>query len=66
MNKKLKKMLSGYVYSMEGSDWKVETDYQNHKIYLNPPDDDDSFADFKEFGRTIVQAVADMKKDLKK
>lgn len=61
----MKVELLGYHYSIEGEDWSVETDYLNKKIYLSDPYNDGCLSAIENYGRAIVQAAKDMKKDLK-
>ena len=65
MNKKAEKRSSGYRYFVKDEDWSVETDYFNEIIYLGAPECDGDLSAIKNYGRAIIQAVKDMKKDLK-
>lgn len=65
MNKKMKVESSGYHYSVGDEDWSVETDYFNGRIYLSGPCDDGDLSAIENYGRAIIQAAKDMKKDLK-
>lgn len=65
MNKKKRKQCAGYVYTYGDDDWSVTTDYINDNIYLSVPNDDADIKSIEEFGKAIIRAVADMKKDMK-
>ncbi len=61
----IKKKVSGYNYSEEHGDWTVDTDYRNEKIYISAPTNEDDLSEIKNFGRALVKAVQDMRKDCK-
>lgn len=65
MNKKTQKKRCGYEYICENETWFVTTDYINGNIYLSEPISDDDIDEIENFGKAIVKAVADMKKDMK-
>jgi len=65
MPSKINKTNAGYVYSVDDADWNVCTDYLYQKIYLSEPHSDEDIDAIADFGRAIVMAVQDMRKDMK-
>lgn len=62
----IQKKISGYRYDDESESWSVKTDYVHGKIYLSEPHDDGDLVAIKNFGKAIIMAVKDMRKDEKK
>ena len=66
---KIERECNGYTYTDKSDDdrdcWKVETDYMHSKVYLTPPDDGADLAVITAFGRAIVKACRDMRKETK-
>lgn len=69
MKVKNEKECNGYTYTSQDDNartkWKVATDYINNNIYLCPPDEDDdvSLDDYEAFGKAVVTAAKDMKRE---
>ena len=61
----VKKKCAGYYYEVDGEDWSVNTDYQNGKIYLSGPVCDDDICAIENYGKAILRAVKDARKDTK-
>lgn len=65
---KIERECTGYKYTGATDDnrenWQVETDYINGKIYYTSPDEDADLKEARAFGRAIVHAVADMKREM--
>ena len=58
---KVKKKVSGHIYTDNTEGWNVQTDYICRRIYLKPPSDADDDIDMIEnFGKAILQAVQDL------
>ncbi len=61
---------NGYTYTAEDEDgdspnWSVNTDYINNQIYLTAPTDEEDIEQIELYGKAIVRACKDMKKDMK-
>lgn len=66
---KIERECTGYVYTCEDdndrSKWSVETDYKNVLIYVTDPAEDCDLEGFVAFGKAIVTAAKDMKREMK-
>ena len=60
-----KKKCSGYHYSEDGGEWSVDTDYINGNIYLSEPNNDGDICAIENYGKAILRAVKDARKDTK-
>ena len=61
----IRKKCVGYNYSGDGEEWSVTTDYINGNIYLSEPHYDDDICAIEQYGRAILRAVKDARKDVK-
>ena len=59
-----KKCAGYYYYAANEEDWSVNTDYQNGKIYLSGPTDDEATETIENYGKAILRAVKDFRKDV--
>ncbi len=59
----IRKKCAGYYYEVNGEEWSVNTDYQNGKIYLSGPVDDGDIDAIENYGKAILRAVKDGRKD---
>ena len=57
-----RKKIIGHQYTDTNSDFSVETDYLNGKIYLTPPELDDDLEGIDKFGIAVRIAVQDFRK----
>ena len=66
---KIERECNGYTYTGENDDdrsnWQVTTDYINSKVYIDMPGEDEELDEIKAFGKAIVKAVADMRRENK-
>ena len=64
---KIERECSGYKYTAVDDKkrtlWYVDTDYINNTISISQPDDTASIETFQAFGRAIVKACRDMKRE---
>lgn len=69
MKIELERECGGYTYTAaddsDRSAWSVTTDYTHGKIYLNEPHDEDDMNQMAAFGRAIVKACRDMKREMR-
>jgi len=61
----IRKKCAGYSYTANGEEWSVNTDYQNGKIYLSGPVDDEFIDSIENYGKAILRAIKDFRKDVK-
>ncbi len=65
---KIERECVGYEYTAEADGdrtvWSVTTDYINDKIYLSGPDDEE-MDQMLAYGKAIVKACRDMKREMK-
>ncbi len=59
----IRKKCSGYHYAEDDKDWNVNTDYLNGNIYLSEPANDDDIDAIENYGKAILRAVKDFRKD---
>ena len=65
----IEKECTGWKYTGENdedrSKWDVMTDYVYGKVYLNSPSDDTDIDQIEAFGRAVVKACKDMRREIK-
>ncbi len=59
----IRKKCTGYGYSEDDKEWRVETDYFHGNIYLSEPSDDNDIHAIEQYGKAILKAVKDLRKD---
>ena len=61
----IRKKCAGYRYEEDEEDWNVTTDYICEDIYLEEPEEDDDLNAIENYGKAIIRAVKDFRKDVK-
>ncbi len=59
----IRKKCAGHNYAEDERDWSVNTDYLNGNIYLSEPTDDSDIDAIENYGKAILRAVKDFRKD---
>ena len=59
----IRKKCAGYRYEEDEKDWSVTTDYVCENMYLNEPDDNSDIDAIENYGKAIIRAVKDFRKD---